>query len=62
VLDASGGIAGAMAAIVDWEMATIGDPMLDLSQILMNWPDPGEAPGATAMSDLSGMQSRGELA
>ena len=50
-----------LAAIVDWEMTTIGDPMLDLSQILMNWPDPGEPPAPTAMFDLSGMPSRGEL-
>ncbi|HEY1704299.1 MAG TPA: phosphotransferase family protein [Trebonia sp.] len=49
-----------LAAIVDWEMATIGDPMLDLSQILMNWPDPGEDPKA-GMFDLTGMPSRAEL-
>jgi aminoglycoside phosphotransferase (APT) family kinase protein len=49
-----------LAAIVDWEMATVGDPVLDLAQVLMNWPDPGEdaPPG---MFDLSGMPSRGEL-
>src|SRR5439155_252715 len=31
-----------MAAIVDWEMATIGDPLLDLGWVLMGWPDPDE--------------------
>ena len=31
-----------LAAIVDWEMATIGDPLLDLAWVLMTWPEPGE--------------------
>lgn len=30
-----------MAAIVDWELATIGDPLLDLGQLLSAWPDGG---------------------
>ena len=34
--------AGAMAAIVDWEMATIGDPLLDLAWVVMGWPNPDE--------------------
>ncbi|MGW5149385.1 phosphotransferase family protein [Rhodococcus koreensis] len=32
-----------VAAIVDWEMATIGDPMLDLGWLLATWPEPGQA-------------------
>jgi aminoglycoside phosphotransferase (APT) family kinase protein len=28
-----------LAAIVDWELATIGDPMLDLGWIVATWPD-----------------------
>ncbi|WP_419920078.1 phosphotransferase family protein [Candidatus Poriferisocius sp.] len=31
-----------MAAIVDWEMGTVGDPLLDLAWVVMNWPA-GEA-------------------
>ena len=27
-----------LAAIVDWELATIGDPLLDLGQLLVTWP------------------------
>jgi len=27
-----------LAAIVDWELATIGDPLLDLGQLLATWP------------------------
>jgi aminoglycoside phosphotransferase (APT) family kinase protein len=30
---------GRLAAIVDWEMATIGDPLLDLGWMLQGWPD-----------------------
>jgi len=50
-----------LAAIVDWEMATIGDPLLDLAQLLMKWPEPGEQPDEAAMFDLSDMPSPGEL-
>ena len=30
-----------MAAIVDWELTTIGDPLLDLGHLLSSWPRPG---------------------
>ncbi|MEZ5502332.1 MAG: phosphotransferase family protein [Halioglobus sp.] len=49
-----------LAAIVDWEMATIGDPLLDLAWILMTWPDPGED-RSTGYVDFSGMPSRDDL-
>jgi len=50
-----------MAAIVDWEMATIGDPLLDLGWVLMGWPDPDEDRGAAGYVDYAGMPSRAEL-
>lgn len=28
-----------VAAVLDWEMATIGDPLLDLGRLLAQWPD-----------------------
>ncbi|MFE3188485.1 phosphotransferase family protein [Nocardia sp. NPDC059240] len=31
-----------VAAIVDWEMCTIGDPLLDLGWLLATWPHPDE--------------------
>ncbi len=31
-----------VAAVVDWEMSTLGDPMADLGLTLMYWSDPGE--------------------
>lgn len=30
-----------LAAIVDWELSTIGDPLLDLGWLLATWPEPG---------------------
>lgn len=29
---------GELAAVVDWELATIGDPLLDLGHLLATWP------------------------
>ncbi|NND69282.1 MAG: phosphotransferase family protein [Halioglobus sp.] len=49
-----------LAAIVDWEMATVGDPLLDLAWILMTWPDPGEDRNQGYV-DFTGMPSRAEL-
>jgi aminoglycoside phosphotransferase (APT) family kinase protein len=50
-----------MAAIVDWEMSTVGDPLLDLGWVLMTWPNPGEDGGQTLYFDYAGMQSREDL-
>jgi aminoglycoside phosphotransferase (APT) family kinase protein len=32
-----------LAAIVDWELTTIGDPLLDLGWVLATWPESGDA-------------------
>jgi aminoglycoside phosphotransferase (APT) family kinase protein len=40
VLDAHD--AGRIAAVLDWEMATLGDPLADLGMLLMYWGRPGE--------------------
>jgi len=31
-----------ITAVVDWEMATLGDPLADLGLTLVYWTDPGE--------------------
>jgi aminoglycoside phosphotransferase (APT) family kinase protein len=31
---------GELAAVVDWEMCTVGDPLLDLGWLLATWPRP----------------------
>ncbi len=33
-----------VVAVLDWEMATIGDPLLDLGTSLGYWMDPGDSP------------------
>ncbi|MEQ1690077.1 MAG: phosphotransferase family protein [Gemmatimonas sp.] len=54
-----------VVAILDWEMATVGDPMMDLGTALAYWVEAGDAPvfkmlglGVTA---LPGSLSRQEL-
>ena len=52
-----------LAAIVDWEMGTVGDPKLDLAWMLGNWPEDTAAPDAATASyvDLRGMPTRSAL-
>lgn len=51
-----------LAAIVDWEMATVGDPLLDLGWALIGYPA-DDNPAATGMGyvDLTGMPPREDL-
>jgi aminoglycoside phosphotransferase (APT) family kinase protein len=49
---------GRLTAIVDWELASIGDPLLDLGQLLVTWPTPG---GAGLFDELPMLPTRGEL-
>ena len=52
-----------LAAIVDWEMGTVGDPKLDLGWVLQAWPEDTNAPEAAGQgyADLYGMPSRDEV-
>ena len=50
-----------MAAIVDWEMATIGDPLLDLAWVVMTWPNPDEDRVSSGYVDYTGMPTREDL-
>ena len=52
-----------LAAIVDWEMGTVGDPKLDLGWMLQGWPQDTSAPDAATSSyvDMTGMPSRSEI-
>ena len=43
-----------LAAIVDWELATIGDPLLDLGALIASWPD---AQGDSALGQATGVMS-----
>jgi aminoglycoside phosphotransferase (APT) family kinase protein len=54
-----------LAAIVDWEQSTIGDPLLDLGWLLAGWTDPGEDHlrfGSKYFKDRRGLPTRDELA
>jgi aminoglycoside phosphotransferase (APT) family kinase protein len=52
-----------MAAIVDWEMGTVGDPKLDLGWMVQSWPENTDAPAEGEMSyvDMRGMPSRTDV-
>jgi aminoglycoside phosphotransferase (APT) family kinase protein len=52
-----------LAAIVDWEMGTVGDPKLDLGWVMQGWPADTRDPAATSSGyvDLTGMPSRDEM-
>jgi aminoglycoside phosphotransferase (APT) family kinase protein len=51
-----------LVAIVDWETATIGDPLLDLGWVLAQWSEPGEpAVLPTGITHQPGMATRAEL-
>jgi len=36
-----------VAAIFDWDMTTLGDPLIDLGTLLNYWPDPSDPPDAS---------------
>ncbi len=51
-----------LAAIVDWEMGTVGDPKLDLAWAVQAWPEDTTAhPDVIGYVDIAGMPSRTEL-
>ena len=50
-----------LAAIVDWEMATIGDPLLDLGWALIAWSPEGDDMTEARYLDYTGMPSRDDL-
>lgn len=56
---------GRVAAVLDWELATLGDPLLDIGYFLATVPEPGHDPNPTAALGTAmleeGYPSRGEL-
>lgn len=49
-----------LAAIVDWELATIGDPLIDLGWVLTTWPRPND-PTSMKIEPWEGFPSADEL-
>jgi aminoglycoside phosphotransferase (APT) family kinase protein len=43
-----------VAAVVDWELATIGAPLMDLGWLLATWPDPDGRSGAMEVAPWDG--------
>jgi aminoglycoside phosphotransferase (APT) family kinase protein len=50
-----------LAAIVDWEMGTIGDPKLDLAWALQGWPEDTDTAAAIGYVDITGMPGYAKL-
>jgi aminoglycoside phosphotransferase (APT) family kinase protein len=56
---------GRVVAVLDWEMATVGDPLFDLAVFLSYWAEPDDPPPLQRMlpvlDDLTGFPTRREL-
>ena len=50
-----------LAAIIDWEMGTIGDPKLDLGWVVHTWPDDPTERDAFSYVDMAGMPPRDKV-
>jgi aminoglycoside phosphotransferase (APT) family kinase protein len=58
---------GRIAAVLDWELCALGDPLADVGFLMNNWAEPGEplafVPGSAAVSPTAagGFPTRAEL-
>ena len=53
-----------LIAILDWEMATIGDPLADIGYMMLHWVQPARRPAAftlQSVTHLPGFPTRQEL-
>ena len=51
-----------LAAIVDWELASVGDPLVDLGWVVATWPDPtGPVQGTVGAEPWTGFPTAAEL-
>lgn len=50
-----------LAAVVDWELASRGDPLLDLGWLTATWRDPDEAVQHVAVTPWEGFPSLGDI-
>ena len=46
---------GGVAAVLDWELSTLGDPLADFSYLLMHWVLPADSRSALGGLDLPGL-------
>jgi aminoglycoside phosphotransferase (APT) family kinase protein len=58
---------GRVAAVLDWELSTLGDPLADLGLLYVYWPEPADGPeregtlAVDSVTTLPGFPSRSEL-
>jgi aminoglycoside phosphotransferase (APT) family kinase protein len=50
-----------LAAIVDWEMGTVGDPKLDLGWVVHSWPDDPDKSDENSYVPMKGLPKRDDL-
>jgi aminoglycoside phosphotransferase (APT) family kinase protein len=51
-----------LAAIVDWEMGTVGDPKLDLAWVVQSWPEKDDgSDSGIGYVDMTGLPSRSDM-
>ena len=41
----------AVTSVFDWDMATLGDPLIDMGTLLGYWPEPGDAEARAARAE-----------
>ncbi len=54
-----------LAAVIDWDTGTVGDPLLDIGHLLARWADPGEEPVIMQPLDIldrDGLATRADMA
>jgi len=49
---------GGMAALLDWELCTLGDPLADVGYLLNNWIEPGDAGADSNPTGIGGFPGR----
>jgi aminoglycoside phosphotransferase (APT) family kinase protein len=54
---------GRVAAVLDWELCTLGDPLADLGLLCVYWADPGEPThsGMPAATTIDGFATKADL-
>jgi aminoglycoside phosphotransferase (APT) family kinase protein len=56
---------GRVEAVLDWEMATVGDPLVDLGCVMCYWPEAGDPPvrrdALSAITTLPGWFTRAQI-
>lgn len=55
---------GRLAAIIDWDTSTIGEPLMDFGHLLSRWDQPDEEPttlGSGDIADRTGITSRAAM-